>query len=108
MSKRTFTVRASFPVQGADLVETVETGNWTAALGMAARLMKRRMKGSRIRAASFTIEQVKSGSETGASVQEQQGALPIEASGLAAPAERGAELAPPAEQAAAAETPVEE
>lgn len=58
MSKRAFVVRANFPRQQADLVETVEAGNWAAAVGMAARRMKQRMKGNRIKAASFTVEQL--------------------------------------------------
>ena len=76
MAGRTFTVRANFPVQGADLVETVTATSWPAALGAAARRMKRRMKGRRIRAASFTIEQVEQQAQ-----EQEQGAteqLPLE------------------------------
>ena len=94
MSKRTFMVRASFPVQGADLVETVTAGNWPAALGLAARRLKQRMPGSRIRAASFTIEQVKSGSETRAAESNQQQVLPGAVNESAGTAGRGAELSP--------------
>ena len=79
MAGRTFTVRANFPVQGTDLVETVTATSWPAALGAAARQMKRRMKGRRIKAASFTIEQQEQGEQQ--AQEQEQGAteqLPLE------------------------------
>ena|ERR1700691_2583706 len=71
MPKRTYTVRANFPTQQTDLVETVTGGSWPVALGMAARAMKKRMKGSRISAASFTLEQVKIAPEASQGQQTQ-------------------------------------
>ena len=58
MAKRTFQIRANFPLQDIDLVETVSATSWPAALGAAARKFKRTIKGRRIKAASFTLQQV--------------------------------------------------
>jgi hypothetical protein len=53
-----FKVVANFPTQKADLVEIVQGTSWTVALGRAARAMRKRLKGSRVRVASFVLEQV--------------------------------------------------
>lgn len=58
MAKRTFQIRANFPLQEIDLVETVSATSWPAALGAAARKFKRQIKGRRVKAASFTLQQV--------------------------------------------------
>lgn len=87
MAKRHYTVRGNFPRQKADLVETIEAGSWPAALGQAARAMKLRLKGHRIKVASFTIEQVEVA--TAATVPAEQPILvpPIEEASSAAPGE---------------------
>ncbi|MGH9429695.1 MAG: hypothetical protein ACRD2L_25700 [Terriglobia bacterium] len=55
---RSYRIRANFPVQKAELVLDVQAGSWPAALGLAARKMKQQLKGRRVAAASFTIEQI--------------------------------------------------
>ena len=57
MAKRHYVVRANFPKQGLDLCENIVAGGWPAALGQAARVMKRKMKGLKVKVASFTLEQ---------------------------------------------------
>ena len=57
MAKRSYIVRGNFPKQKVDQVETIEAGSWPAALGQAARVMKSRMKGMKVKVASFTLEQ---------------------------------------------------
>jgi len=76
---KSYTVRANFPTQGADLVQVVEAGGWPAALGLAARRMRNQLKGRRVKIASFTISQNEGAGmvTSGESSSTQQG-LPIE------------------------------
>ena len=85
MANRTYTIRGNFPRQGSDLVETVQAGTWPAALGLAARRMKQRMRGNRIKVASFTIEQVEAPAQAAAPVAEQA-SLPAAAAEQQTPA----------------------
>ena len=95
MAKRTFQIRANFPLQGIDLVETVSATSWPAALGAAARKFKKGIKGRRIKAASFTLQQVEQVESVTPEPQAEQATL-----ANVAPA---AEAATPANEIAIAE-----